>query len=1248
MKRETGHRWAVLCAAMVAMAWGAAEAASLPPGYTELAWIQSTGTQYIDTGVNAGSTTTVDMAFGHCVYAQGATFFGKNIWDPKGWLFIQQNNKFRFFGATGSEPGAAWNLIDKDATGQGDYRFTLGADNTARVFDAGGTQLCALVTDRTGNSNHSLWIFKCDHKSSSYGQFRLYSMKLGLDDGTELRDFVPCRNPEGVAGLYDQVEGKFYNNNGTGVFLGSDDAQGLYLNYIQSTGTQHINTGVEAGSETTIDLRYGHVTYANNGTIFGQDRWDPYGFLYIVQNNKIRFFGQTGSESTANRDWNFMDADQTASVDYRIVFNADDTANLYLNGAETPTVTRNIVRTSLATDKHLFLFWCQNHGSKGKFRLYSMKIGTNAGETLRDYVPYRESDGRIGLLDRANNNTFYPNNGTGTFGWTLAYEPNGTTCCVHEGTLTDAEVAGWTAIEKTSGKKVTATAVTQYPALTLAQGKFDLQDGTPTARTITGALKFKGGAVLSIDFTNDGCDSFTAGSVDLSEASAEHPVLVQLRKGEVVDLTHTYMLIASGVTEGDAAKFVTDDPNLVCLVEDGALMIGFNDPTLPVRATWKGTGTDPLNLADPANWTCFNSRGEEIPSVPMAETQVVLPADCSFTCTNGASFVCKELVLPSTLAGDCDLRGVKAPLLGTLNLKGHKLYLSQLAGSATITDGDEKYEYLEYIEGNGLPYINTGVQAGSDTTLDMRFGHVKYTPGTEMSIFGQNRHDPNGFLFIFQANKIRFFGQAGNESYWNFTDADLTGERDYRLVFHPDSTASLYVDNEENPTVDRKPIDRSSVAGDKRLYLFFQNTSYGTVGGPGYRGRYRLYSMKIGTNAGETVRDFVPVRRLSDGEVGLLDRAHGDPNHDEFYGHAVIWDGGRSQDVFHAGPVVPPVRTPGEVHLEVAADTEVVNSSVTLTGALKLVKEGAGTFVPAVRTGFSGGFDVLAGTVRAGIYGSYYGYGAPSTEIFVGTNAVFDVAGQGEFTPYTFVLAKSTLRNAGAAVGVSVAQLVDVRLVDDARFEFNADYGFITWNYIPPATVDLGGHELEVALANNASFWLINTQMRNGTLKVTGTGYFHVPTSQPKFDSAFKDVTLDISSRTCVRQNMTTLNYTADIAGSNGNDVKNVIVSGCFTPKGDYSNVLLQNGATIDVSQRSGPAPIQSLGKLSFADGATIYVDVGRRAVAGDEPVISWTDETKPANLDGLDFQPPPGARYCVIKGTTGVFVQKGMLILVR
>jgi hypothetical protein len=50
-----------------------------------------------------------------------------------------------------------------------------------------------------------------------YGSIKLYACQI-YDNGTLVRDYVPCVNPNGTGGLYDKVSGEFFANAGAGSF----------------------------------------------------------------------------------------------------------------------------------------------------------------------------------------------------------------------------------------------------------------------------------------------------------------------------------------------------------------------------------------------------------------------------------------------------------------------------------------------------------------------------------------------------------------------------------------------------------------------------------------------------------------------------------------------------------------------------------------------------------------------------------------------------------------------------------------------------------------------------------------------------------------------------------------------------------------------------------------------------------------------------------------------------------------------
>ena len=54
--------------------------------------------------------------------------------------------------------------------------------------------------------------------SSTCAKGRIYYLKI-YNSGTLVKNMLLCKNENGVIGMYDTVEKKFYNNNGTGTFI---------------------------------------------------------------------------------------------------------------------------------------------------------------------------------------------------------------------------------------------------------------------------------------------------------------------------------------------------------------------------------------------------------------------------------------------------------------------------------------------------------------------------------------------------------------------------------------------------------------------------------------------------------------------------------------------------------------------------------------------------------------------------------------------------------------------------------------------------------------------------------------------------------------------------------------------------------------------------------------------------------------------------------------------------------------------
>ena len=122
-------------------------------------------------------------------------------------------------------------------------------------------------------------------------------------------------------------------------------------------------------------------------------------------------------------------------------------------------------------------------------------------------------------------------------------------------------------------------------SVALGEGStFDFADGQVQTLALT-SLSLAGGATLKVDLFADGKgDSFWTDGLDLTGASAEHPVLVDF--GSALTATMgTRTLISSGVSDGDAAKFALPEGSqheASFFVENGALKVTFA-ATEPLR-----------------------------------------------------------------------------------------------------------------------------------------------------------------------------------------------------------------------------------------------------------------------------------------------------------------------------------------------------------------------------------------------------------------------------------------------------------------------------------------------------------------------------------------------------------------------------------------------------------------------------------------------------------------------------------------
>ena len=209
----------------------------LPSEYKQLQYIQSNGAQYINTGYMPSGKSGIEMNITPTSYAANACFFcardSVSTTDSKSYTaFYITSGIYRldYYGksASSNEVNAVGTNMEIDC-GMGACNFGAINVSTNSTSTTASTMPWILLASGTTASLTNI---------GNYMSALLYSCKI-YDNGTLVRDFVPCTNSSNVAGLYDLANSKFYASATSTAFVAGPPATiktGDILNY-DYTGT---------------------------------------------------------------------------------------------------------------------------------------------------------------------------------------------------------------------------------------------------------------------------------------------------------------------------------------------------------------------------------------------------------------------------------------------------------------------------------------------------------------------------------------------------------------------------------------------------------------------------------------------------------------------------------------------------------------------------------------------------------------------------------------------------------------------------------------------------------------------------------------------------------------------------------------------------------------------------------------------------------------------------------------------------
>lgn len=240
--------------------------------------------------------------------------------------------------------------------------------------------------------------------TSNYGRGRIYSCSMYSDDRM-IRNFVPCIDNNGIAGLYDTVEDKFYTSENDDLFVAGPviafpyDAIVEYLEDDKMNGSCRINTDyIPTGNDNTIILEAMCLSYPNNNAyipwVKAVDKSANNCFTIAKGNSNSRLAWQNGTRSGVNSYGNVevpellgkkhkiilypdcsMKVDDTTFQAYPIITGTENTAPFTLFGGDV------LDYDASKLSPHL--------------RIYSFKW-VKGNETILDLIPVRKDN--VGYL----------------------------------------------------------------------------------------------------------------------------------------------------------------------------------------------------------------------------------------------------------------------------------------------------------------------------------------------------------------------------------------------------------------------------------------------------------------------------------------------------------------------------------------------------------------------------------------------------------------------------------------------------------------------------------------------------------------------------------------------------------------------------------------------------------------------------------------------------------------------------------
>ena len=592
--------------------------------------------------------------------------------------------------------------------------------------------------------------------------------------------------------------------------------------------------------------------------------------------------------------------------------------------------------------------------------------------------------------------------------------------------------------------------------------------------------------------------------------------------------------------------------------------------------------------------------------------------------------------LTLTAATDWSDQKVRLAQGASIDLNGHSLSVGGFA----------EYLPLEYVVADGNQWVNTRFTPANTDIVETK---VRFTSNANQFFFCSRSGGNNGttfslYLATYSGNsgKLNLRPDVGSapSSFSNFISVNT----DYVVTLNANSRKCIVCDMDGN-TVQDIATQKGTLNVSGPFALFGSHTAGGNLNDSttvGNKAHCRFYYFKVYASDGTTLKcDIIPVYGINERAVGLYDRVSGrflpvvgSAFAGNYYPELeyIDTDGHQWINTLYRANCTNAV--------EMKASVANVNKTQFLY-CNRRTQSGNGSryyslVVKSGKTRFD--YQENQGANYSLTSGQPYVFSAlPNTDTYslvckVDDNDAGTVVGA-YFTPDPYFCLFGSYAASELTDSTSVGNLATCRFYWFKVYD-TKDKEVLKCDIVPAYSV------------TDEEFGLYD-RVAGRFLPNKGSSPFPNPLGNVVTNSAVAVAELTVNAETAVTNSITAfatnINFVktgnSPWAVAGGLDVYGTFKSAA----GVVDGLVLQDGATLDLSALSDAFSLDD-NAVSFADGASITIDLGSRTASSKSPLVSWT--VPPANLGTLKFIRAAGATRGIVVKSDGIYLApKGLII---